>query len=121
MDQDIAHRISAPARDAPGPRYSLVWKLVFWPKGEEAGDGGDERGGDGDGDGDSGVADEQQQQQQPQKRRRGRPRASTTAARGAKKALPAAAIRAAGLSRPEWGPPQRVGSAAKEIGRQLAL
>lgn len=32
MDQDVAHRISAPSRQAPGPRYSLVWKLVLVPK-----------------------------------------------------------------------------------------
>ncbi len=37
MEQDMPHRISAPSRDAPGPRYSLVWKLVFVPKDRPAG------------------------------------------------------------------------------------
>jgi probable phosphoglycerate mutase len=32
MDQDMPHRISAPAKTAPGPRYSFVLKLVFVPK-----------------------------------------------------------------------------------------
>ena len=32
MDQDMPHRISAPSRTAPGPRYSFVLKLVFIPK-----------------------------------------------------------------------------------------
>ncbi len=32
MDQDMPHRISAPAKGTTGPRYSLVWKLVFFPK-----------------------------------------------------------------------------------------
>jgi len=32
MDQDVLHRISAPSREAPAPRYSVVWKLVFLPK-----------------------------------------------------------------------------------------
>lgn len=30
----MPHRISAPSKEASGrPRYSLVWKLVFFPKG----------------------------------------------------------------------------------------
>ncbi len=32
MDQDMPHRISAPAKGVSSPRYSLVWKLVFYPK-----------------------------------------------------------------------------------------
>ncbi len=32
MDQDLMHRISAPSREAPTPRYSIVWKLLFVPK-----------------------------------------------------------------------------------------
>ncbi len=33
MDQDVLHRVSAPSVLANGrPRYSLVWKLVFFPK-----------------------------------------------------------------------------------------
>lgn len=32
MDQDCPHRISSPAVGAPRPRYSLVWKAVFWPR-----------------------------------------------------------------------------------------
>jgi probable phosphoglycerate mutase len=32
MDQDMPHRISAPAKGTAGPRYSLVWKLVFFPR-----------------------------------------------------------------------------------------
>jgi hypothetical protein len=32
MDQDMLHRISAPSKQAPTPRYSLVWKLLFIPK-----------------------------------------------------------------------------------------
>ncbi|KAI8463534.1 MAG: hypothetical protein J3K34DRAFT_142799 [Monoraphidium minutum] len=66
MDQDIAHRISAPSKAAPGPRYSLVWKLLLWPRDAATGAGGGSGGGGG----------------------------------------------ARGLSRPEWGPPQRIGSAA---------
>jgi hypothetical protein len=31
MDADIAHRISPPSALAGQPRYSLVWKLVFFP------------------------------------------------------------------------------------------
>lgn len=33
MDQDCPHRISSPAAAADRPRYSLVWKTVFFPKG----------------------------------------------------------------------------------------
>eukprot|EP00808_Paulinella_micropora_P015331 g59744.t1 len=32
MDQDLLHRISAPSRFARQPRYTLVWKLLFFPK-----------------------------------------------------------------------------------------
>ncbi len=33
MDQDVPHRIGAPSIAAgTQPRFSLVWKLVFWPK-----------------------------------------------------------------------------------------
>ncbi|MEW5299067.1 MAG: hypothetical protein WDW36_002116 [Sanguina aurantia] len=32
MDQDMTHRISVPSKESQGPRYSLVWKLVFFPK-----------------------------------------------------------------------------------------
>ncbi|GAX85210.1 hypothetical protein CEUSTIGMA_g12630.t1 [Chlamydomonas eustigma] len=33
MDQDVPHRISQPSSEAGSrPRYSLVWKLVFFPK-----------------------------------------------------------------------------------------
>ncbi|KAK3272238.1 hypothetical protein CYMTET_19455 [Cymbomonas tetramitiformis] len=32
MDQDISHRLSTPSVLANRPRYSLVWKLVFFPK-----------------------------------------------------------------------------------------
>lgn len=35
MDQDMTHRISVPSKESQGPRYSLVWKLVFFPKGNE--------------------------------------------------------------------------------------
>jgi probable phosphoglycerate mutase len=35
MDQDMPHRISAPAKGTTGPRYSLVWKLVFFPRGQQ--------------------------------------------------------------------------------------
>lgn len=32
MDQDVLHRVSMPSQLAGGrPRYSLVWKLVFYP------------------------------------------------------------------------------------------
>eukprot|EP00798_Chlamydomonas_sp_ICE-L_P018106 gene18106-24538_t len=37
MDQDVPHRVSAPSSAAKGcPRYSLVWKLVFYPKSGDA-------------------------------------------------------------------------------------
>ena len=32
MDQDVTHRVSPPSHLARRPRYSLVWKLVFFPK-----------------------------------------------------------------------------------------
>eukprot|EP01025_Chloroclados_australasicus_P060189 TRINITY_DN76_c4_g1_i3.p1 TRINITY_DN76_c4_g1~~TRINITY_DN76_c4_g1_i3.p1 ORF type:complete len:333 (+),score=27.30 TRINITY_DN76_c4_g1_i3:228-1226(+) len=32
MDQDIVHRLSSPSADAPVPRYSIVWKLIFMNK-----------------------------------------------------------------------------------------
>eukprot|EP00879_Flechtneria_rotunda_P012225 GHRR01012767.1.p1 GENE.GHRR01012767.1~~GHRR01012767.1.p1 ORF type:complete len:420 (+),score=129.30 GHRR01012767.1:107-1366(+) len=32
MDQDIVHRLSTPSASAGRPRYSLVWKVVMWPK-----------------------------------------------------------------------------------------
>ncbi len=33
MDQDMPHRISAPSRAANGaPRYSLVWKMVWFDR-----------------------------------------------------------------------------------------
>eukprot|EP00878_Enallax_costatus_P017176 GHUV01018032.1.p1 GENE.GHUV01018032.1~~GHUV01018032.1.p1 ORF type:complete len:118 (+),score=31.14 GHUV01018032.1:94-447(+) len=32
LDQDIAHRLSTPSAAAGQPRYSLVWKLVMFPK-----------------------------------------------------------------------------------------
>lgn len=33
MDQDMPHRISAPSQRAEGaPRYSLVWKMVWFHK-----------------------------------------------------------------------------------------
>eukprot|EP00854_Cymbomonas_tetramitiformis_P006733 gene6733-8056_t len=35
MDQDISHRLSTPSVLANRPRYSLVWKLVFFPKAPE--------------------------------------------------------------------------------------
>lgn len=39
MDQDVLHRLSAPARAAGRPRYSLVWKLALWPLDGEAENG----------------------------------------------------------------------------------
>jgi probable phosphoglycerate mutase len=32
MDQDVTHRINRPSSAAPGPRYSLVWKMLWLPK-----------------------------------------------------------------------------------------
>lgn len=32
LDQDITHRLSTPSSAAGRPRYSLVWKLVMFPK-----------------------------------------------------------------------------------------
>jgi probable phosphoglycerate mutase len=32
MDQDVTHRVSAPSAAATAPRYSLVLKLLFFPK-----------------------------------------------------------------------------------------
>ncbi|KXZ52552.1 hypothetical protein GPECTOR_9g596 [Gonium pectorale] len=54
LEQDLPHRISAPSREAPGPRYSLVWKLVLVPR-QEAGVPSAQRDGHGGG-GDGGVA-----------------------------------------------------------------
>ncbi len=36
MDQDVVHRLSVPSRAAGRPRYSLVWKLVFWARDGDA-------------------------------------------------------------------------------------
>lgn len=33
----MPHRINAPSAQATGPRYSLVWKLVLYPKDGTAG------------------------------------------------------------------------------------
>ena len=44
MDQDMPHRISAPAKGTTGPRYSLVWKLVFYPGEGQQGQGEQRRG-----------------------------------------------------------------------------
>jgi probable phosphoglycerate mutase len=74
MDQDAPHRIGSPARSAaPAPRYSLVWKLVFWPRLLLSGGGGGGGGG-------SGPSSD--------------------------------ALLPPPLCRPEWGAPQRIGSAA---------
>ena len=32
LHQDVLHRVSAPSLSARRPRYSLVWKLVFYPR-----------------------------------------------------------------------------------------
>ena len=32
MDQDCPHRISSPSALADRPRYSMVWKAVFFPR-----------------------------------------------------------------------------------------
>jgi len=32
MEQHVQHRLSPPTPLAPCPRYSLVWKLIFWPR-----------------------------------------------------------------------------------------
>ncbi|GMH32424.1 hypothetical protein BSKO_00258 [Bryopsis sp. KO-2023] len=32
MDQDVLHRVSTPSKNAARPRFSLVWKLVFFAK-----------------------------------------------------------------------------------------
>lgn len=32
MEQHTLHRLSPPSVVAPHPRYSLVWKLLFWPR-----------------------------------------------------------------------------------------
>lgn len=90
MDQDLPHRISSPSKSAPGPRYSLVWKLVLWPR-EHAACGGA-------GAGASGRPALPGQQQQR--------------AAGGERSPAASSAAAPGLSRPEWGPPQRIGSAA---------
>lgn len=90
MDQDMPHRISAPSRQAPGPRYSLVWKLVLVPKDDHpahaavgAGQEGDEQGAAGEG-GDAGAGE-------------------GTAA-------------LLSICRPEWGEPVRLGSASRASG-----
>eukprot|EP00798_Chlamydomonas_sp_ICE-L_P018809 gene18810-25354_t len=31
MDQDVVHRLSTPSKQANRPRYSVVWKLIFFP------------------------------------------------------------------------------------------
>jgi hypothetical protein len=104
MDQDMPHRISSPSRIAPGPRYSLVWKLVLWPKGGGGGGGGGGAAAGASVDGSvAGAA-------------AGVPVVPEAAGeldgwveRGFKPAV-------SGLARPEWGPPQRVGSAAAAAG-----
>ena len=32
MHQDILHRLTPPSELPRRPRYSLVWKLIFWPR-----------------------------------------------------------------------------------------
>ena len=95
MDQDVTHRISKPATAAAGPRYSLVWKMVLFPRdnlqqqqqqqpptGSGGGDGGCH-------DNVSGGLPQQQEQQQWGGGRR----------------------HAESICRQEWGPPLRFGPA----------
>jgi probable phosphoglycerate mutase len=97
MDQDMPHRISSPSKAAPGPRYSLVWKLLWWPTG-------------GPGSGTPALAN---------------PSGATAEQTGKASGGGGAAVAslggqdwgsASGLARPEWGPPQRIGSAAAGAG-----
>lgn len=98
MDQDMPHRISAPSKAAPGPRYSLVWKLVFWPRDQYSGT---------DADAQNGAGAQSDAAAQHGGGGGGEP------AGGGGGGEAAAAL---GLSRPEWGPPQRIGSAAASVG-----
>jgi len=96
MDQDIVHRISAPSKTAPGPRYSLVWKLVFWPRDAPAAVSAAAAGGGGGGGGVSSSSD----------------------GGGGAGLMSDGAPEVWGLTRPEWGAPQRIGSAAAGGGRR---
>ncbi|GFR50258.1 hypothetical protein Agub_g12444 [Astrephomene gubernaculifera] len=96
FDQDVPHRISPPSSLAPGPRYSLVWKLVMVPRGEAAAGVG-EQAGDG--------------------KQQGR------GAEGAGKGACGGGCGAEGegvgyqsICRPEWGEPVRIGSANRRTG-----
>ena len=116
QDQDVPHRISTPSKEAMGrPRYSLVWKLVFFPKGtgpgptyaSAAGTAGGTTAGTASGtaaptlpglDGTTAAAADGQG-------KRGGGRARTPASRKPAPLLPPT------LCRPEWGEPMRLGSA----------
>ena len=107
MDQDVTHRVSPPSSGARRPRYSLVWKLVFFPKKKmkmkkkkidqttsTGGGGDDERGRRGDGGNETDTETE------------------TETARGEE------GLR---IARPEWGVPSPIGSAAKLAGIMAAM
>jgi hypothetical protein len=95
QDQDVPHRISAPSKAAEGrPRYSLVWKLVFFPKhGQPA-----------------------QSPSSPSRSSSPAGSASEGSCREGEEVQRAEYL-GPSLCRPEWGPPMRFGSARPGLGR----
>ncbi|KAG2485818.1 hypothetical protein HYH03_015528 [Edaphochlamys debaryana] len=102
MEQDVPHRISAPSAAAPGPRYSLVWKLVWLPKPGTAAAGGPPAGSSGGGKG-SGKG-------------RGRGKGGRGKGPEAEEGEGQEEGGYQSICRPEWGEPVRIGSANRSTG-----
>jgi hypothetical protein len=94
----MPHRISAPSARAPGPRYSLVWKLVFVPRGTPGG-GGREPGREASVEAVAAAAAEEARLSHTSEGL-GRPVGGLLQS----------------VCRPEWGAPLRVGSASRHAG-----
>ncbi|GLC46484.1 hypothetical protein PLESTM_001880600 [Pleodorina starrii] len=101
LEQDLPHRISAPSLEAPGPRYSLVWKLVLRPKRTSTSRG--LRGEDEEGTGAEGAAAVAEEEEEGE---------GEDAALG----CVAAGGEFHSICRPEWGEPLRIGSASSHCG-----
>lgn len=98
MDQDMSHRISAPSAAAAGsPRYSLVWKLIWFPA-------------------DDPTLPAELQASSPQAQTvQGQGQGGASAQKGPVGPQP---VRV-GLCRPEWGEPMRFGSAGQLLGKPV--
>ncbi|GIL87072.1 hypothetical protein Vretimale_14232 [Volvox reticuliferus] len=108
LEQDLPHRISAPSLEAPGPRYSLVWKLVLVPRscarGPDLSGGGDSgeapvNGPDGEVVMEGAMEGEREGQRE-----------------GMERGCAASESEFQSICRPEWGEPVRIGSANSRCG-----